>query len=341
MPRSDTDSDDERYRKKKKKKSKSKDYERDRSRERSYDRDREKSKKHKKHKSEKKSKSEKSAPPDLTPAEKFNIFKRQREASRAEDGVVDDMFKDFIAAKLKEIEKDTSGAPNKDKYSKEAVASSVEEMKKFLDTELDSISMPVRQASKMDPVATETLCNNATKSSQVSKDTLVNSVKEKVHHEVKIKSDIHTQQKDEGSSKTKECVIKELPKAIVQHNIPEKMVIKTVIKTEPQELPSQTAAAQPVLPNPPQSETAPLVGPMLPRSLAIKEEIKEEPNIKLEPKLPVKSDIKKGDGETKKPLFGFKNFGIKLSLTSTELIQSGAVHKNGKRLEDGGYLISD
>ena len=162
---------------------------------------------------------------ELTAAEKFNNFKKQRTENKEGD-IVDDLFKDFIAKKMKEIDSERGQGTGHSEAAK-----SVQELNKFLDKEIMDIGAV--------PTRTET-----------NGESVVVSVKK---------------EREE-----------------TEH------------------------------------------GPPLPP-------LKRDKNSESEITAPMK-------GDSKKTSIGFKNFGIKLSLTSTELIKSGDVHKKGKRLEEGNHV---
>ena len=158
---------------------------------------------------------------ELSAAEKFNNFKKQRTENKEGD-IVDDLFKDFIAKKMKEIDCERGIGAGQSEAS---------ELNKFLDKEIKHINVP--------PPAVET-----------NGESLV------------------------------------------------------TVKEEPVD-----------------TEDEPLLPPL-------NRERKDSESETIAPVVPIKT-------EAKKQVIGFKNFGIKLSLTSTELIKSGDVHKKGKRLEEG------
>ena len=192
---------------------------------------------------------------ELSAAEKFNNFKKQRIENKGEGDIVDDLFKDFIAKKMKEIDAERGHGEHGSRKSD--VAKSVKDFNKYLDKEIKHISVP-------------------SSTSQTKSEKLVSVKKEKEEP---------------------------LP-AGVQNNS-ENISENTVsVKQE--------------------TEVSDFEGPSLPplgkSDLAQTEESA--------PPVPVK-------GDSKKTMIGFKNFGIKLSLTSTELIKSGDLHKKGKRLEEG------
>ena len=204
----------------------------------------------------KKSKRKSEKARELSAAEKFNQFKKQRTEKKGEGDIVDDLFKDFIAKKMKEI--DAERGQDSDKKSKGA--KSVSDFNKILDKELKSISG-----------ASQTAISETSDSGN-----FVKTEKNVIHPEIPLPG--------------------------------ESSVVATV-KQEPEDH---------------------FQGPSLP-PLKIKKDSEDVEDIVLPVSEPVKS-------EPKKTTIGFKNFGIKLSLTSTELIKSGDVHKNGKRLEEGKAL---
>ena len=204
----------------------------------------------------KKSKRKSEKARELSAAEKFNQFKKQRIEKKGEGDIVDDLFKDFIAKKMKEIDAER-GQGHSHGEGKSKGAKSVQDFSKILDKELKHISY-------VQPTTSET----------------------GVKSEVNIKTE-----KDA------------FPSVIPLPGEPNSVV---TVKKEPEELVFQ--------------------GPSLPPLN------KGDDDDVGDMELPVSDAVK---SEPKKTAIGFKNFGIKLSLTSTELIKSGDTHKNGKRLEEG------
>lgn len=209
----------------------------------------------------KKSKRKSEKARELSAAEKFNQFKKQRIEKKGEGDIVDDLFKDFIAKKMKEIDAER-GQGHSHGEGKSKGAKSVQDFSKILDKELKHISY-------VQPATSET----------------------GVKSEVNIKTE-----KDA------------FPSVIPLPGEPNSVV---TVKKEPEELVFQ--------------------GPSLPPLN------KGDDDDVGDMELPVSDAVK---SEPKKTAIGFKNFGIKLSLTSTELIKSGDTHKNGKRLEEGEVMSS-
>ena len=203
----------------------------------------------------KKSKRKSEKARELSAAEKFNQFKKQRIEKKGEGDIVDDLFKDFIAKKMKEIDAER-GQGHSHGEGKSKGAKSVQDFSKILDKELKHISY-------VQPATSET----------------------GVKSEVNIKTE-----KDA------------FPSVIPLPGEPNSVV---TVKKEPEELVFQ--------------------GPSLPPLNKGDDDVGDM-------ELPVSDAVK---SEPKKTAIGFKNFGIKLSSTSTELIKSGDTHKNGKRLEEG------
>ncbi|XP_053397094.1 protein SON-like isoform X3 [Mercenaria mercenaria] len=340
------DSSDEKESKKKHKKSKKKDKHKDKEKEKSKEK-----KKEKKHTSE----------PELTAIEKFNMFKKQREAGKGDDKIVDDLFKDFIASKLKQIESDnikSKDKKSKSKKDKDKKVSSVDEMNKFLDNEISNIALPTvskdtteKPASppdKVKSVAKPTSVPDNLKSVGNMKSVLPGRKLSVIDNPTTLGSLLKLDKRKENINANKTCVNKG---PVIGNDIPlrkEKDFPKSSQPIPDSAIPLPTGSAIPLptgpgptqegprsaLPDKEVDDTStqkdktekalPVFGPMLPRSIAIG----EKPDNAEEQKI-----------EVKKPL-GFKNFGIKLSATSAELIQSGEVHKKGKRLEEGEVLSS-
>lgn len=198
-------------------------------------------------KDSKKSKRKSDKDKELSAAEKFSNFKKQRFENKREGDIVDDLFKDFIVKKMKEIDAER-GRTQGDSKSKSA--KSVRDFNKFLDKEIKHIN-------SVQPTASQAGGN------------------------------------------------------------------QYVIKTEKGDVVAATAKIN--------DEGI----------VSVKEENEDEPTLPplhkdgSESELAVSASVK---ADAKKTTVGFKNFGIKLSLTSTELIKSGDVHIKGKRLEEGNIF---
>ena len=199
----------------------------------------------------KKSKRKSDKARELSAAEKFNQFKKQRTEKKGEGDIVDDLFKDFIAKKMKEIDAERGQDPGHSERKSKG-AKSATDFNKILDKELKHISgVPV-------PVATET---------SVMSEVNVKTERDSSHPGVTLPGVVNVKQEPEDTFQ----------------------------------------------------------GPSLPPLNKDNDDVGDIV-------LPISDSVK---SEPKKTTIGFKNFGIKLSLTSTELIKSGDTHKNGKRLEEG------
>lgn len=207
---------------------------------------------------------------ELSAIEKFNMFKKQRESVKDNDNVVDDMFKDFIASKIRHIESES----NKDTKNK---SKSVYEINKFLDKAISNIVLPCEKDTdekntdflEIIPLPNASQLNLTTMKSLTPKDVSGISI----------------------------------------------LALQTTSHTDPKFEKELTA----------DSNKQPTVFvPLLPKTV-VASDIKDA----IDAKVP----------DVKKPV-GFKNFGIKLSASSAELIQSGELHKKGKRLEEGEVMSS-
>lgn len=311
-----------------------------------------KSKKKDKHKDKEKSKKKEkkqSNEAELTAIEKFKMFKKQREAGKGDDKIVDDLFKDFIASKLKQIESDNSKTKekkHKSRKEKDKKISSVDEMNRFLDNEINSIAFP-KASSAIEPDDKEKTIEKTNKDKlekgkpmDISKSISVAPLGKlsAIDNPTKLGSLLKSKQ-----NKIKENItcdkssVKERPPAEADFPLKkERDVLKTCQKTSnsaiplPQENPDVGMAEdkpgtdKPVEEGQKESEKSlPMFGPFLPRSVAVSEKCDNTEE--------QKADIKKPQG--------FKHFGIKLSATSAELIQSGELHHKGKRLEEGSVLL--
>lgn len=315
----DRDSDDEEYQERKKHKKSKKS-----GKEKHKDKDRSKEKKEKYGPQLESEVIEK----ELSAIEKFNMFKKQREAAKQEGSVVDDLFKDFIASKIKQIENESNSAKEKKGQSKileESMSDSVNEINKFLDEEINSLEKPdtkklIKSAKTLSDTTTlgsllkiDKVKGSKSQNVSKSKDTDPNVSKESDKPEMKLSYSGASE-----SAKLGELHVKEPSQTdLVLETIPLPPVssvdIKvTVSSTQPGSDP------QPSLGSELSKQPLPVFGPILPK-LEKKEGVEEVP------------------AQMKKPVMGFKHFGIKLSATSAELIQSGEIHKKGKRLEDGKY----
>ncbi|WAR07067.1 SON-like protein [Mya arenaria] len=339
----DKDTDDDHHEKKKHKKSKKsskhkhKDKDKDRDREKTSQKDRGK------HKG-----SISVAEPELTAIEKFNMFKKQREAAKHDEGkVVDDLFKDFIASKIKQIESESDKIANKERKSKsrskkDKLNDSVNEISRYLDEEISNIEIP-----KEEDKAEEEEPSHLVEDSKKLGSMLVHSKKDSHYKEplkeAKYSSDFTVERSKSSNMKVTVESVREftLPSKEQKHkdqtDIPLPSTCQTlpVLDSIPLPIPANTKSTSiPKLSNEPliyemkesledDGNALPVFGPLLPPGvMGIPK--KEEP---------AKIDVKK-------PTLGFKNFGIKLSASSAELIQSGELHKKGKRLEDGEVVSS-
>lgn len=318
----DSDGDDNDHAKKKHKKSKKKDKHKDKQR------DRDERKEKKKNKTDE---------PELSAIEKFNMFKKQREASKGEDKVVDDLFRDFITSKLKEIESDNAMS-EKGKSGKSKHENSMDELNKFLDNELSSISLPSVASSKEKEThrSDNFHTSKAEAAEKLKLDTNSTNVSV-LDNPTKLGSLLKSNKKKTEQSQNIVSVEKQVDKTEIPLR-KEKESAKTspTVTESPITLPSEpkTGSSPPDVSSLSKNDTtdakdtsgkpASVFGPMLPRSVVVGE------------KKETTADVK---AEVKKPL-GFKNFGIKLSASSAELIQSGELHKKGKRLEEGEVLTS-
>lgn len=363
----DTEDEDHREKKKHKKSKKS-------GKDKHKDKDRDKNKeKHKDKKSDKDVQRRKSTE-ELSAIEKFNMFKKQREAARNDEGnVVDDLFKDFIASKIKQIEDESEQIDKnqKPKSKRAKVSDSVNELSKFLDEEINSMAKPtatedsksksaeeVRLQTNVDSRAAPTallgtdivdelrqkedeLKVKATEQHRKSiRDTTtlgsllkLDKIKTKTDNTENLKTAPSQEKNESITFKVDQCGANSLipnmstkgalsgevnQTPIVLESIPlpsdsdNKEKGTVVNKIPPVKLPSEEKTEDS------QSPTLPVFGPHLPSFANTSEKENVEAVV-----------------QVKKPTLGFKNFGIKLSSTSAELIQSGEIHKKGKRLEDG------
>lgn len=269
---------------------------------------------------------------ELSAIEKFNMFKKQREAAKQEGSVVDDLFKDFIASKIKQIENETDSTKDRKSQSKvleESVSDSVNEINKFLDEEINSLEKPdtikhIKSTKTFSDTTTlgsllkiDKVKGNKSQNVSRSKDTDSNVSKESDKPEMKL-----THSGASGSVKLGELHVKEPCQTdLVLETIPLPPVSSVDIKVTGSSTMSSTQPSsdpQPSLDPEPSNQPLPVFGPIL-------------------PKLEKKESVEEGPAQVKKPVMGFKHFGIKLSATSAELIQSGEIHKKGKRLEDGKF----
>lgn len=349
-PSKHDDSDEEKddHSKKKHKKAKKKDKHKDKYKDREKHKDREKSKDKKK---EKKHSNE----PELTAIEKFNMFKKQREGGKGEDKIVDDLFKDFIATKLKQIESDGIKEKKSKSKDKDKTVNSVDEMNRFLDDEINNIALPPVSFDKMklpdrlksvdkamlppDRLKSPEMVQiDKIKHSDITKPVPAPDKLSVFDHPTKLGSLLKMDKRKEKMAFGNLAGIIKRP--IAEFELPlrkEKDVTKTS-QTKPQvfsdsaipllsgsnpqlKVPRSNAHDNPTNSN--QDETVKSVfGPMLPRAVVISGEKRD--------------NTEEQKAEVKKPI-GFKNFGIKLSAISAELIQSGELHKRGKRLEEGMF----
>ncbi|XP_060555104.1 protein SON-like isoform X2 [Ruditapes philippinarum] len=323
----DANNDKDEHSKKKHKKSKKKDKHKDKDREKSKDR-----------KKDKKS----SVESELTAIEKFNMFKKQREAAKGDDKIVDDLFKDFIASKLKQIESDNTKSSEKKSKSKKETdvkVSSMDEMNKFLDDEISNISLPcvskdIEVKQTVPPDKEKTITEPSKLDSAKSNKTVLPTSKVSVfNNPTTLGSLLKLDKKKETvTNVTKRPVTENIISVQKDNNLltSSQLISESAIPLPPGPGPTKESSKstlddkQKDIQNVKVDNTLPVFGPVLPRSMAIND---KQNNVE-EPKVEIKKQI------------GFKNFGIKLSATSAELIQSGEIHKKGKRLEEGEVLSS-
>ena len=330
--RDDKDDDDYREKKKHKKSKKS-------SKDKHKDKDKSKDKKSDKESHKSKSDEKK---PELSAIEKFNMFKKQREAAKNDGGnVVDDLFKDFITSKIKQIESE-SDLNNKDmadvsKSKKDSLPDSMSELNKFLDDEISNISKSEKvEENKSTVKDTSTLgsllkldkgkvqkdvCKKPSPNSECTK-AVVASVR--VPDQVVV-NDVG---KDPIKGSLQNDLISishrtSLTDAVLE-SIPLPIDITNSAGTlEPPTSINQQTSSSHIHHKSSDQHSQPVYGPFLPMQKPDKET----------------DSVEEATSQIKKPAIGFKNFGIKLSVTSAELIQSGEIHKKGKRLEDGKLLL--
>ncbi|KAL4233824.1 hypothetical protein ACF0H5_008500 [Mactra antiquata] len=315
-----SDREEDEYSKKRSKKSKKKDKHKDKTK----DKDREKSKDKKKDK--------KGNEPEMTAIEKFNLFKKQRESAKADDTVVDDLFKDFIASKLKQIENDKEKTSEKKgtMESDNKAASSVHEMNKFLDDEINNIALPPDMPKSVPEIPKKLpIEKNFTSEKKLPPEknlTLERKLPSSQPEAVsKAKLNVMDNPTKLGSllkSKISEKLNSDKSKPDLFH---ENKILTSLDKTSESKISNKECRinlASKVEVDKATEKDLPVFGPHLPKSM-VNDVNDEEAKV-----------------EIKKPATGFKNFGIKLSVTSAELIQSGEIHKKGKRLEDGEVLSS-
>lgn len=307
--RHDSDQDDDEYSKKRSKKSKKKDKHKDKSK------DKEKSKDRKKERKEKES--------EMTAIEKFNLFKKQRESAKGDDTIVDDLFKDFIASKLKQIESDNN--KNFDKNCKEKddnkTVSSVDEMNKFLDDEINNIALPTESPKKES-------CSKSVDigtSNKVNVSVIDNPAKLGSLLKGKRKNTMISLADNQNVSKNGVGLQNELMDPPNKSTSAPRKANDSDVAQNEIKINSLGKGFNEVIDLDEKEKTVRAFGPHLP---------------KLPAPIEKKENTEDGKVEVKKPL-GFKNFGIKLSATSAELIQSGELHKKGKRLEDGKLFIDN
>lgn len=324
--RADKDGDDDNYREKKKHK-KSKKSGKDKHK----DKEKSKSKKSK-DKESKKSKLVEDEQ-ELSAFEKFNMFKKQREAAKNDDGnVVDDLFKDFIASKIKQIENENDErSKDKNSLSKaqdDLMSDSVNELNKFLDEEISNISKSDK-VDKADKIIKDTTTlgsllklDRSKKKQDFSKNKAVPNDETKNNSD-NLAVDKVDKQALKGPFPNDLCVVQRTSQTeAVLESIPLPSEKPAMVKESSVQADNQNTSAEKSISDTSET-TLPVFGPMLP-SLEHKIE-KDQPE--------------ELSTQVKKPTLGFKNFGIKLSATSAELILSGAIHKKGKRLEDGKFVF--
>jgi len=325
----DSETEDEKHEKKKHKKSKKgKHKHKEKSKHKHKSKDRDKKSEKSKHKL---IDNNSVAEPELTAIEKFNMFKKQREAAKNDEGkVVDDLFKDFIATKIKQIEIESEKIVNTDlkvksKHKKEKVTDSVSEMKKFLDEEIkcmetssekiddDNRDPPLVDSTKLGSILHKLKRKDSDKSMAFSTDKKSEGKKSanKQASKVTVESVREFTCENEDMDNKDSVDIASIQPPKIDH-IPLPPLILNKDMEEKVEKPKVSPTTPPSGP----ASDVPVFGSLLPDS-GPPDQKKEEQKT-----------------EVKKPL-GFKNFGIKLTTTSAELIQSGEVTKKGKRLEDG------
>ncbi|XP_052240110.1 protein SON-like isoform X2 [Dreissena polymorpha] len=258
----------------------------------------------------------------LSAIEKFNMFKKQfkkqREAIKKDEGqVVDDLFKEFIASKMRQIENES--ADREEKKSKLSAKDKLnDEMSRVLDAEISTIEVPVQSMKQSKNEETKDLWKENTdkrvNTKSVNIGNFFNSETQPISTPDDYVSAIGLPNRLSEVSNPAQKL--ESSQASLLNTIKQATDSTEYLKnsTNPS-YKDDTKMSQ-------ADSNLPVFGPMLPPTIP-------EPDSKPDTK-----------ADAKKPKLGFKNFGIKLTATSAELIQSGEIIKKGKRLEDGEVVSS-